>query len=216
MTLQFYSSLYLPLLLLTALLAIYRWKILSVADKWICVLLVVTLIQESVSVYLGLIHLDNFFTYHIYTFIELFLIALYFDRSIGFKPPNLNGIIIGICGMVLSLINTFFFQSTQKFNSYFLLLEQCVIIALCLLSFYRLLIREDIVPSRTAHFWLTICFLFYSSLTYANNGLYTAVVGYDTALSRILNWTREIANLLFYIGIALVFVRYKKLVPSGE
>lgn len=216
MPLRFFSSFYLPLLFLTALLAIYRWQILSKADKWICVLLVVTLIQECISTYIGLIKLDNFFAYHVYTFIELFLIALYFDRSIGFRKPYFYGIIIGVTGIILSLVNTFYFQSTQKFNSYFLLFEQCVIISLCLLSFYRLLLREDVVPSKMTHFWVAICFLFYSSLTLANNGLYAAVIGYDTQLSRILNWTREIANLLFYLGIAVVFVRYKKLVPSGE
>jgi hypothetical protein len=216
MSIILFESIYLPLLLLTAGIAFYRWRILSKADRWICTLLFITLLQESLSGYLGLMKKANFATFHFYTAIELFLIALYFDRSIGFRRPYIVGICIGIAGIIVSAINTYFFQPMEKFNSYFLLFEQCVILSLCLLSFYRLLIRDNIVPSKMAHFWLTICFLFYSSLTYADNGLYGAMVGHNNVLSKILDWTRQIANILFYFGIALVFIRYKKLIPSGE
>ena len=216
MPVDIFAYFYLPLLLFTAGIAVYRWRVLSIADKWMCVLMIATLIEESFSKYYASTIHYNFFTYHIYTLVELFLISLYFDRSIGFRKPYLIGIIIGACGVVLSLINTFYFQSTHTFNSYFLLFEGVIVLSFCLLSFYRLLIRDNIVPGKMAQFWLTICFMFYQSLAYANNGVYGALAGQNNLLSSILDWSRQIVNLLFYFGIALVFIRYKKLIPSGE
>jgi hypothetical protein len=141
---------------------------------------------------------------------------MYFDRSVGFKRPYRFGLFVSAGGVILSLINTLFFQPYDQINSYFLLFEGCAIIGLCLLSFYRLLIREDVMPGKMVHFWITICFLFYSSLTYANLGLYGKIVGHDNQFAKIFSWTLLGANLLFYLGIAFVFLRYKKLIPSGE
>jgi hypothetical protein len=67
-----------------------------------------------------------------------------------------------------------------------------------------------------AHFWFIICFLFYWSLTYANFGLYGAQLNSKNIVSVIFNFTLLAANYLFYIGIATIFLRYKKLIPSGE
>jgi len=61
-----------------------------------------------------------------------------------------------------------------------------------------------------------MCFLFYWSLTYVNLGLFTVQIGRDDMLAKVFTWTLYLANLLFYFGLALVFLRYKKLIPSGE
>jgi hypothetical protein len=144
------------------------------------------------------------------------LISLYFDRSIGFRKPFVIGISVGVAGIILSLVNALYFQSVRNINSYILLLEGCVIISFCMLSFYRLLIRDNIVPGKMAHFWFTICFLFYSTLTFVIYGLYGAMVGRGTTLATIFDVTLYFANLMLYSGIAIIFLRYKKLIPSGE
>lgn len=210
-----FSNFYLPLLFFTAGISIYRWRILGKADKWMCILLITTLIQECLSRWLAFKG-NNFIMFHIYAPVELFLISLYFDRSIRFRKPYVVSIVVGISGIILGVINTIYLQSYKQINSYMLLLEACVILSFCMLSFYRLLIREDIVPVKMAHFWLTICFLFYCSLTFAVIGLYGALVGANNTLAKIFDLTLYIANLLLYSGIAVVFIRYKKLIPSGE
>ena len=207
---------YISLLILAALISLYRWPILSRADRWVCLLLCATLLQESLAEYFKVQFKNNFITYHIYTPIELFIIALYFDQSMRFKHPYRVGISIGILGIILSIINTVYFQPIHTFNSYYLLFEGCIVVSLCLLSFYKLLIREDIITRRMSNFWLTMCFLFYWSLTYVNLGLFTVQIGRDDMLAKVFTWTLYLANLLFYFGLALVFLRYKKLIPSGE
>jgi hypothetical protein len=210
------SILYQLLLLITAGYAVYRWELLSNADRWICVLLCLTLVQECIAGHLLFTYRNNFFTYHIYTPIELFVIVNYFVRSIGLGNSEYTGVWLGIAGIMLSLINSLLLQSFYQINSYYLLFEGLVVLGFCLISFYRLLIKDDVVPGRMVHFWITICFLFYWSLTYANLGLYGAQVGKNSLLTKIFDVTLYSANLLFYFGIALVFVRYKKLIPSGE
>ena len=209
------SNFYLPLLFIAAAVASYYWRILSKADRWMCVLLIVTMLQECISRLLASSG-NNFITFHIYTPVELFLISMYFDRSISFKKPYRVGSIVAGAGIILAIINALFFQSYKGINSYFLIFEACVILSFCMLSFYRLLIRDNIVPRKMTQFWLTICFLFYSSLTFVIYGLYGAMIGHDTSLAKIFDLMLYFANLFLYFGIALVFFRYKKLIPSGE
>jgi len=217
MDFETFSIIYLTVLFITVGLAIYRWRILSTADRFMCLLLFATLIAEGFSNFLARTG-NNFLTYHFYTPIELFLISLYFDRSIRFRRPYFIGLIVGISGIILSIINTSYFQPYDQFNSYILLLDACVIVIFCFLSFYRLLIKEDAVPVKMAHFWLTICFLFFSSFTFVFYGLYGTLVGQDhnSRLAYIFNYALWFSNLFLYIGIAIVFIRYKKLIPSGE
>lgn len=211
-----YFQLYVPLLFITFCIAVVQWKKLSKADRWICLLLIISFIQECVARYYHVKYRNNFPTFHVYTPIELSIIIIYFNSSIGFiKHRYFELSTFAICG-ILGFLNTRYIQSLYQFNSYYLLFEGCVVIGLCMLSFYRLLIREDIVPGRMAHFWFIICFLFYWSLTYANFGLYGAQLNSETIVATIFNFTIQAANFLFYIGIATIFLRYKKLIPSGE
>lgn len=206
---------YLPVLLTIALVALLQWKILTEADRWMAVLLAVTTLQECISWYFASKG-NNFISYHIYTPTELFLISMYFDRSIGFKHAYRLGGIVAVSGFILATVNVLFFQKLNQFNSYFLMLEACAILSLCMLSFYKLLIRDNIIPGRMMQFWLTLCFLFYSSVTFVIYGLYGAMIGHHSSLSHIFTFTLFFANLSLYSGIGLVFLRYKKLIPSGE
>jgi hypothetical protein len=71
MSYNLFSNIYLPLLCITAMLALYRWQVLSKADKWMSILMVITLVQECLSRYLA--HKgNNFPTFHFYTPIELY------------------------------------------------------------------------------------------------------------------------------------------------
>jgi hypothetical protein len=207
--------LYLPLLLIVAGIALSKWKILSTADRWMAALLLVTVAQECLSRFLAS-NGNNFRSYHIYTPIELFFISMYFDRSIAFRHAYRLGGIIAVVGFILAFVNVLYFQPFDRFNSYFLMFEACVILSFCMLSFYRLLIRDDVVPGKMTQFWLTLCFLFYSSLTFVIYGLYGAMIGHKSSLSNIFGFTLFFANFSLYFGIGIVFSRYKKMIPSGE
>jgi hypothetical protein len=209
-------SVYLSALSILTIATLFRWRLLSIADRWIAVLILATLTQEFAAAYLALYYSKNLWTFHVYTPIEVGIICMYFDRSMRFRKPYLYGGIIAAFSILLSGLNTWKLQPINTFNSYFLLYEGCLVIVFCLLSFYKLLIRDDVIPVRMAHFWLTICFLLYWSLTFANLGLFARVPPEKAFLRNIFIWTLYCANLLFYFGIITVFARYKKLIPSGD
>lgn len=210
------KQLYLALLICTLGISLYRWKFLSKADRWICLLLLITIIQENIANYFYQKFGNNLITYHFYTPVELCLIVLYFNSSLRLGNSMVfGGFAVLIC-IALALINVIFFQPLSSFNSYYLLFEGCIVIGLCLLSLYKLLIREEVIPNKMVHFWFIICFLFYWSLTYANFGLYSESVKVGGTVDAIFNWALYFANYLFYLGIAIVFIRYKKLIPSGD
>jgi hypothetical protein len=211
-----YELLLLSLLLITIVIALRQWKILSRADRWMSVLLILTFIQESVAGYLAIHKMNNFPTYHVYTPIELFLIINYFDQSIQIIKDRYVGVYLGLAAVVISIINTLFFQSFYSINSYYLLFEGIVVIGLCMLSFYKLLVREDVVPQKMVLFWISVCFLFYWCLSYTDLGMWVATIDRNNLFKKILAAALYYANILFYLGLATVFFRYKKLIPSGE
>ena len=207
---------YIILLVSTFATGVYRWVRLSTADKWLCALLGLTIVQESIAYIFESQFHDNFYTYHFYTPIELLLIAMYFDRTIKILPPYYLGLGIGLSGVVLSVLNSIFLEPLYKMNTHFLLFEGWVVIILCLFSFYNMLVRERIRLVNMSQFWITLCFLFYYSLTYMNFGLYGSVVGKQTDFGKFFALALYVTNLVFYIGINATYARYTKLVPSGE
>ena len=198
------------------LLSLYRWKYLSKADRWICLLLLATVIEEYIARYYQVVYHNNFPTYHFYTPIELSIIAFYFVSSFKIKSPILWGSIICIVSCTLAALNTIYLQPLLKFNSYFLLFEGIMVISLCLIAFYKILIRDDIKPNKMVNFWLTISFLFYWSFTYVDFGVFGKLEQVSGSLVKYFTFTLSAANLLFYLSIAFVLFFYKKLIPSGE
>jgi len=209
-------TIYIILLLANCIYCWAQWPILKKADRWICFLLTLTVIQESLAGYLTIIFKSNFITYHIYTPIELILICVYFDLSLKILKPYRLALIIGIPATLTSVLISIFFQHYNKYNSYFLLIEGIIVITLCLVAFYMLLIREDVVPKRMVHFWLTLAFLLYWSLTYVSLGLFSGEAQNIDFVAKIIAWALYISNLLFYLGLLTIFIFYKRLLPSGE
>jgi hypothetical protein len=206
---------YFLLLLSINLLSIIRWKHFGVAEKAVAILIGVTVISEALSTFASYRWHNNLTVYHIYSPVEFFLISLYFNYSIvAFRKRNI-GVLVGASGVIFSLFNTLFIQRITTINSYFLLFEGTAIIIYCLLSFHQILMDEEQLPYRFAHFWITICFLIYWSSTFTGWGIYTVLHWKDSTVSTIFNKVLAAANFTFYLGIGLVFLRYKKLIPSG-
>lgn len=214
LTLEF--IIYESILVFTCGISIFRWRILGLADRWISILLCLTVFQECITGVLRTLYINNYFTYHIYTPIEVFFIINFFTRATGLRRAKILGSSLGGIAVLLSILNTIFLQGPSQINSYYLLLEGIIVICLCLYSFYRILILEDVTPKKMAVFWITCSFLFYWCLTFVNFGIYPIIAKSSIQFSSILNQSLFYANVLFYVSFAIIFLYYKKLVPSGE
>ncbi len=205
---------YILLVLITFISGYRRWNMLYKADKIITILMGLTLVQELAAYLCFKIFRNNMFTYHIYSPVEFFLICLYFNTSSAFLKRTNIGIIIGVAGVVLSIINSWYFQPLNTFNSYYLLFEGTVIIILCLFSLCEILLADIPDFRKRSYFWITLALMFYWSVTYTGWGIYNLLDAGRSSLYIISERIIYTANLMFYLGIAAIFFNYHKLISS--
>jgi hypothetical protein len=90
-----------------------------------------------------------------------------------------------------------------------------VFIILALLVFYQILLDEDHLPYRFAHFWIALCIIVYWGATFTGWGAFAAVQIKMGAFGTLFGNVVRSINYLFYLGLAAIFYQYKKLIPSG-
>jgi hypothetical protein len=196
--------------------ALIQWRNVSLADRILVCLFVLTVIQESTSFWMArMMHMNNMVTYHIYSPIEFFTICFWMSRSHSWIGMRFAALVSGLLGCLLSILNSVFLQPLNTPNTYFLLLEGAAIIQLSLTSIASIVMRESTDPFRMVHFWIALNFIFYWSLTLVAYGM----IGLTSEASvAVRQWARIIlllGNILFYTALGIVFLRYKKLIPSG-
>ena len=206
---------YFILLGIINILSVWQWKALAKEDKIIALLIGLTTIEEIIAALASHKFQNNLWVFHIYSPIEFFLISLYFNYCIRTFRKKKIGLGIGLFGIVLAICNTLFIQKITTINSYYLLFEGSLVIIYCLLSFHQILMDEERLPYRFAHFWITICFIIYWSSTFTGWGIYNVLDKDEFLLNPIFDKVLAAANFAFYLGLSAVFIFYKKLIPSG-
>jgi hypothetical protein len=207
---------YFFLLIAFAVTGILRWRHLSTADKFLAVLAGLTIVDEAIAFLFHEHNRNNMVVYHIYSPLELLLLSLYFNQSVVALRRWNAGIIVGIAGFVAAAVNAMVFQPTTGMNSNFLLLEGTAIIVFCLLSLHQIVLDEIHQSYRLAHFWITCLLMIYWSLTFTGWGVYMLVDKQEHLLYSIFYKVLSGANLIMYAGLALIFLFYKMLIPSGR
>lgn len=196
--------------------SIYRWKNLNRPDKIIGLLLLITFISECISLYLTVSIRNNLYAYHIFNPLQLCLIALYYNYAIPFLKKRHIGIIIAILGVIVGLLNSVYLQPFGTFPSAFLLFEAFCIIILSLLSFYSILYEEDYKITTNVQFWISVLFLIFWAFTFFLWGSYVSFTQVlKDKLSLIAGMIAGI-NFIFYPSLFIIFLFYRKMIPSGD
>lgn len=205
---------YFLLLFVTFFLGARKWPMLQVSDKVITVLIGLTLLQEATAYlcykYIG----NNIFTYHIYSPIEFFLICAYFNSINKLLRKNNIGLLIGVAGVIISIINTSNFQPLRTFNSYYLLFEGTIIIILCMLTLCDVLLSDSFDFNRRSYFWITLALMLYWSITYTGWGIFNLLSAEDRSFLKTFMLISQGTNIVFYMSIGFVFIYYKKFIPA--
>ena len=203
-------------LLVVLTLGLRRWKVAGNADRLLIVLLIIATLHEGSSLLLILNKRTNMPNFHVYSPLELLITCWYFRESATLPSLKKTATIASVTGVAASVANTFWLQPIQTVNSNFLLYEATTIIILCLLSCYDVAIREEVSPFATAKFWVTVCLLIYWSLCFATYGMLGTQDHMQPLVYIAVETVLLSGNLLFYAGLALIFIYYKRLRPSGE
>lgn len=205
------------LVLLSALtLGFFRWKKARKADRLLVILLISTTLHESLSALLIVNERPNMPNFHVYSPLELLITSWYFRESTTLPWLKKAATIAGIAGVATSIANTLWLQPIETMNSNFLLFEATAIIILSLLSFYNTAICEEVSPFVSTQFWVTVCLLMYWSFSFATYGMRGLLKHVGSPLHIAVETVLAAANLLFYAGLALIFIFYTRLRPSGE
>lgn len=190
-------------------------KFLHPADKYLHYLLLCNIVVELSAIYFMKVYKNNMYVYNIFSPIELFLIALYFQERIDWLKKRKIGIYIGCVGIIFAICNSIFWQPINTINSIFLLFEGFVIIGLCVFSYYQLMLHRQPIISNV-HFWFTTIFLFYWSCLFSYWGMYDMLL---TELNSYMNpatYILWIVNIVSYLGLATIFLFYKKIATIRE
>jgi hypothetical protein len=202
---------YLLTILIAFVAGVYNFKALDRAAKSIVILLIITFITECVAQYVAQKYHNNLPVYNFFNPIELFFYCIYFNFSVDvFKRKNI-GWYIGGLAIVLGLINVIV-RSVFLFNSYYLLFEGLVVIAMSLFALFRLLIKNDSLKfTLYAHFWFPVIFLMFWSVTFLNWGLYDY---FSVTLKKgmlYIGWAIMLVNILTYSTIGLILFLFPKM-----
>lgn len=166
--------------------------------------------QEYLGQYLG------FWTAHIFAPLELLILGCYFDLTFTMFKRNHIGTLLGSLGFVISLLNTWLLQPLSIMNTNFLMLEYSVIILFCLYAYLQILMIDLDGVFSNVSFWIVSLLLFYFSITFAGWGVFTLLPRTNTHLDIAVNYIRYFSSLLFYLAAGIIFLRYPKMIRSGE
>lgn len=205
---------YLILLLTANIICFSRWQMLSRADRVLSSLLAAAFLYESSSFVCVQIYGKNAFLSHFYSPLEFLLISLYFNYSLR-TFRGWAGIVTGLLGVVFSIINTVVWEPLSGSNFQFLLFESAAVIMYCLVAFHQVLKTESLSPYRFAMFWIATCFVLFWGATFMSWGMAPYIHAREGLLQVLHNYVLAFAAYLLYIGLALIFWRYKSLIPSG-
>jgi len=206
-------AIYYCLLFFTACLSATYFRRLAFPDKLIGVLVLATFFNELLSFFADKIYHNNLPLYHIFCPIELLLISLYFSYSV--RVLRIIAVVVGLLGVPLSILNCWLFQPLKTINSNFLLFEATAIILYSFTSFRQILLEEERLPYDFAQFWISTGFAIFWGATFTGWGLYTVIDPDEFLINPIFGNVLIAVNYLLYLGISYVFLRYKKLIPSG-
>lgn len=180
-------SVYYIILLLATIAGVTRYRRLDPALRIIVILLILTVLSESVSY--ALVELEEYgirySMFHIYSMIQLLLISLFFIYAI--KPYHYRKLIVlaFVSCPLIGILNIIFFQPIDKLNNFMLMFESFAINSMALYFIYytikntgtrnifkdihvRIALLLLVMWSSTFFFWAFISVLFIGDWQYAD------------------------------------------------
>lgn len=154
--------------LLPATVAIINRKYATSIQKILFLLVSITLLVEIVAyVFAGLFSINNMLIFHIYTFVELLLLGLIYQKELKstIRPNFFRSLIMLF--FIFAVFNSLFIETIFQFNAKARAVSSLLIIFFALSYFYQLLKEVKIKKlEREPMFWLSIGLLIYFSSSF--------------------------------------------------
>ena len=195
-------------ILLPIFIAFFRFKYLTDAAKALLVYLCTSALVSIVIKYTASYKINNLPIFHLYTFIELLLLAEFYKKLIGFKKIIT---IVQFLFLIACVVNAVFFQSIFTFNTYTRPLEAFIIMLFAVNYFAKIFTDTSKVNLlEIPGFWFnTGLFLYFSGafmlFIFSNFLLKVSQESYYIVWN-----THATFVLIMYILFTLGFIKCKK------
>lgn len=209
-------AVYLTILLATAVIGFARFKKLGKAFKILAILILCTLLSETIKKVYGKIYHNSMPIAHVWAIVEYaFFSSVYFYliTTAWVKKAIIFSVLFMLC---LEVANLFFFEKISQFPSLILEASHIIYGAYALLLFRQMLLfpTEERLFKQSL-FWFNINMLFYATTMF----LYFALLSYfvENKLDVVpLFYFSFIVNFIFYIVIGVsLFIDNRKMVITG-
>lgn len=208
---------YICLLFCLAVLLFFRYKLIDKASRFLCLLMWLVCLTETVAQYAAIKYHSNIPVYTIYGFAEFILISLYFNYSIDTFQKRDIGYYIAAIGVSIGIANTIWYQPLHTLNTNYIFLECISIVCMSLYSFYRFLLTSTTMRLyERVHFWFPCIFLFNWCATLSSYGLYDHFLNVVRDKVSILNISLTSVSILTYLAFGIVFFFYPKMKSIHE
>lgn len=180
---------YYTTILFVAITAIVKYRQLDKALRSIAILLILTVISESITYLLFWLEEHKFrnVAYHILSILQLILISMFYIEAIRLKQPRQYIMLAIVVSFTIGMLNIYLYQSIFMLNSYMLMFESFAIVSMSLYYVYWLIKRGNVINMfKQPHFLISLLLLLlwsgsfffwaFISVLYEDGWAYTTVV----------------------------------------
>ncbi|MCO5950966.1 hypothetical protein [Mucilaginibacter flavidus] len=199
-------AIYLLLLLIISVIGFARFKRLSKAFKILTVMILCTLISESIKKVYGRVYHNNMPVAHIWAVIEFAFSAVVYYYLVS-NAILKKAIVISIFAMfLLAIANVLFFEKLSQFPSLTLEASHIVYVVYSLLLFRQMLFAPaEQSLFRQSLFWFNINMLFYATTMFLNFALMSYFIQNKLDVGPLVYFS-VVVNFIFYIVIGVVLL----------
>lgn len=204
---DFYRAFYYSVLIMAAGVGLLCFKKSDKTFRWMCSLIILTLISELIAWYFKFHRKPNGAVYIIFTPVEYFLYAMIYKSFFDDKKWTKILYLSVACFIFIEVINTFFFQSANEAPTNIINIESVLLVILSLKLFIG--IREKPVYENILYegvFWFNCAVLFYYSFDILFWGFHNVVFRLSKPPVIIYNGLRLFSGFLYIVYAVAVLL----------
>ncbi|HTE10238.1 MAG TPA: hypothetical protein VK645_04695 [Chitinophagaceae bacterium] len=204
--------LYLFIILVTAGFGLLSFRIAEAAIRVLTILLFITFLSESISVYLPMAGSSNYPVYHFYVIISFWLYSLIYFYL--FKAKNIRFVVLGVPVVftIFCIVNSMNYQRLNQFPSTNVMVSNITLVIYSLI-YLKHLIDSNLFISlrRNAEFWLNSAVLVYFTLQVFIWGIFNYLIKNKMNINPMINFA-VCTSIIFYLVLGLaIYLETKKL-----
>ncbi len=200
-------SLYILILFCLFVISIKKLEFVNTSMKYICLLGIITFVDESINTILKVSHFNKAPVYHFYNIIEFTLISYAFIFFVITKPSKIVLYAIPIVATCIGIGNLLFLQPLDVVNTNMLLVECVASIGMALYALYHVLNNDE-----TFNIYKSPSFIIWSAILLLMTGTFFFWACFEFLLApkspyrMPLIIVQIIINIIVYISIAIALL----------